>query len=168
MDSKEIQPPSNNALGIEADFKYDHEYASKYLENLEKYPIRKRICICGHPVNSHHFSSTLGYSCTPGNIWCRCTRPAPVYFASDARLFLRSTHGTGIKHALGTGIAALRKRGGSGEWLIPLSCAVEGCLGLELTIVCLDSEGRVLDKSTENSVLLCSSHAWELGGWRLN
>jgi hypothetical protein len=167
MDSLDSQPSTSNTGGEGASFTYDQEFAAEYLENLEKYPIRKRICICGHPVNSHHFNSSAGYSCTPGNIWCRCIRPTPVYFASDARLFLRSTQGMGIKHALGTGIAALRKRGGSGEWLIPLSCSVRECLEPEITIACIDSEGRVTNKSTQSSVLLCRGHAWEMGGWRL-
>lgn len=165
-DPKNLEPSGQNSQP-EPSFSYDQEFASKYLDNLENYPIRKRICICGHPINSHHFSPVAGYSCTPGNIWCRCLRPMPAFFASDARLFLRSTNGYGVKHALGTGIAALRKRNGSGTWLIPPSCAVKDCPGTEITIACLDGEGRVMDKSTQNSVMLCHQHAWDMGGWRL-
>jgi len=165
--SRESQPAPLEYLKPEPAFTFDREHAFEYLGNLEEFPIRKRICICGHPVNSHHFSSSTGYSCTPGNIWCKCERPTPAYFASDARFFLRSTHGYGIKHALGTGIAALTKRGGTGTWLIPLGCAVKDCAGKEITIACLDDQNRIMDRSTPNSILLCHSHAWELGGSRL-
>ena len=167
MESQKTHPENGDEVNQRAAFKFNQEFAAKYLENLAEYPVRKRICICGHPVNSHHFSPVSGYSCTPGNIWCRCIHPSPVFFASDARLFLRSTNGVGVKHALGTGVAALEKRGGTGTWLVGLSCAVTDCTNPDITVACVDQEGRVMDKSTKDSVFLCHKHAWDLGGWRL-
>jgi hypothetical protein len=167
MEIREVPVATGDEVSPAAAFTYNQEFAAKYLDNLAQYPIRKRICICGHPINSHHFSPVAGYSCTPGNIWCRCAHPSPVFFASDARLFLRSTNGVGVKHALGTGIAALEKRSGTGTWLVELICAVNDCKNPEITVACVDEEGRVMDKSTRDSVFLCHKHAWDLGGWRL-
>lgn len=148
-------------------FVMNQELASSYLENLDKYPKNKRICICGHPVNSHHFDTKSGYSCTPGNIWCRCARPEPVYCASDARFFLRSTSGFGFRHALAMGIAALTKKGGNGQWMVNLFCEINGCKELEITVACLTEDNRVTAKSTKYSRFLCHKHCWELGGWML-
>jgi hypothetical protein len=114
---------------------------------LAKHPRNKQICICGHNINSHEYSPTLGYSCRSGNIWCECAAPLAVYSASDARLFKRSTHGFGKKHALGLGIASLLERNGHGEWLIVPKCEVGGCLNTELTIACLDRNNQVVEKA---------------------
>lgn len=148
-------------------FKMDNAVAQEYVEFLSKYPVRKQICICGHTVNSHHYASDAGYTCKPGNIWCECERPNPVFFASDARCFIRSTHGIGMKHALGLGIATLFSKQGHGEWLVELKCAVPNCPNLEISVACLDRDGRVIGKSSPRSVFLCRDHAWELGGSRL-
>lgn len=149
------------------EFKMNLERAEEHLNDLEKYPISKRICICGHTEKSHIFDSSSGFSCQPGNVWCHCRRPIVVYFASDARCFSRATHGIGFKHALGIGIADLHRKKKSGEWLVPLRCWIPDCKGLEITVACLDRDGRVFNKSTESSVLLCHQHAMELGGSRL-
>lgn len=141
----------------------DNELAQEYVEFLSKYPLRKQICICGHTVNSHHFRSDSGYTCKPGNIWCECEKPNPVFFASDARCFMRSTHGIGMKHALGLGIAALKSKKGVGEWLIQLKCAVVNCNNLEILIACLDRSGRIIAKSSPHSVFLGREHAIEFG-----
>lgn len=148
-------------------FKMDMEQASTYIDELRQFPPKKRICICGHTVRVHNFDPTHGYSCSPGQIWCRCSHPVAVYCASDARFFMRSTHGVGAKHALGLGIATLTKRGGSGEWMVPLACAVKDCANMELTVACVNEDSKVVDVTTPNSVLICHDHARELGGWRL-
>ena len=145
-------------------FTMDQTAAEQYLEFITKYPIQKQVCICGHTVNAHKFSSTRGYSCRPGNIWCWCTKPDAVYFASNARFFMRATHGMGVKHALGLGIAAMLKAGHSGEWLVEPKCAVIDCSEFETTVACVDPNNRVVASSTKTSVFLCHKHASELGG----
>lgn len=148
-------------------FVMDLEGAKSFLRDLEAYPLRKRICICGHPVQAHHFNSANGYDCKPGRIWCLCTKPEPVFCASDARLFQRATKGVGYKHALGTGIAALTEKGGSGEWMVQLSCEVRGCEEKEITVACMTEDNRVSAKPTKHSRFICHKHAWDLGGWML-
>ena len=148
-------------------FDLDLGIAFKYIENLEQYPVRRRICICGHTVKSHTFSTFTGYTCKIGNINCNCEMPIPVYFASDARPFKRSTHGFGIKHALGLGIATLLMRKGSGTWLVQPFCQVPECKDLDITVACLDETGKVVNQSTSRSAFLCQRHVLELGGSRL-
>ena len=164
--SDEANPDDGCDLA-EPKFVMDLEAAKEYVEFLAKYPRHKQICICGHTINSHTFSTGGGYSCHTANVWCYCSMPTPVFYASDARVFKRSTHGFGRKHALGLGIASLHARGGTGEWLIAMKCEASDCTETELTVACLDSQNLVVAKSTENSRLLCHKHAWELGGWRL-
>ncbi len=145
-------------------FSLDQDMAERYLADLEKYPISKRICVCGHTEKSHTFRPGSGYVCEPGNVWCYCPKPLVVYFASDARCFSRATHGVGVKHALGLGIADLNRKKKPGEWLIPLSCWIRDCPQIEITVACLTREGRVSNKSTEQSVLICRQHVLEFGG----
>jgi hypothetical protein len=145
----------------------DYEVAKEYVEFISNYPRRKQICICGHNVNAHHYSAAVGYICKPGNIWCECVKPVPVFFASDARCFMRSTHGIGMKHALGLGIATLHAKKGHGEWLVDLKCAVSNCPNLDISVACTDRDGQVIAKSSPYSVFLCREHALSLGGSHL-
>jgi hypothetical protein len=150
-----------------ARFKMDRKAAFEYVDFLAAYPLSKQVCICGHSIKSHLFGEVLGHYCKPGNIDCRCNNPLPVYCASDARFFKRSTHGFGRKHALGLGIASMEKRGGTGEWIIPLACSVPNCAGKDITVACVLQNGTVMNKTTQNSVFLCVTHVLELGGNRL-
>lgn len=164
MAESTLEPVAPETLpGVPA-FSLDQDMAERYLADLEKHPISKRICICGHTEKSHNFSPGSGYACEPGNVWCYCLKPLVVYFASDARCFSRATHGVGMKHALGLGIADLKRKKKQGEWLIPTSCWIKNCQGLEITVACLTREGRISNRSTEQSILICRPHVLELGG----
>lgn len=158
---------SSSAPPLAPAFKMDDVLAREYVEFLKNFPRQKQICICGHTINSHNYSTSMGWECKPGNIWCECPNPEAVYFASDSRHFMRSTHGIGMKHALGLGIATLKSKNGHGEWLIELKCAVPDCRNLEVVIACVNRDGQVLAKSSPNSVFLCGDHAWNFGGSRL-
>lgn len=141
------------------------EQAKKYVRELNRWPRHKQICICGHTVNSHHYSAaTKSYSCEPANFLCACTQEESVFCASDARWFKRSTHGVGKKHALFLGIASLEEKGGTGEWLVPAHCQVTGCGGIEISVACIDRQGRVVPHTTDRSALLCRDHIVSLGG----
>lgn len=167
MDSySDEKNPDNGCEPTTPIFYMEPTETDEYLEFVAKYPRKKQICICGHTINAHTFSSSGFYNCYPGRITCYCRRPQPVYVASDARCFNRSTHGFGVKHALGFGIADLEKKGGHGEWLVPLKCRFEDCLESKITVVCIDKTGRVVPKSTETSLLFCNRHALEYGGMR--
>ncbi len=160
--------PENGVEAIpSAQFKMDRNLAFGYVDWLAKYPLSKQVCICGHNVNSHVFGKDVGYYCKPGNIACYCGKPYPVYCASDARYFKRSTHGFGRHHALGLGIASLERKGGSGVWMVELKCSVNDCHGMDLTVACVLPDGTVINKTTPNSVFLCHKHVIDLGGWRL-
>lgn len=141
------------------------EKARSYVRDLNRWPRHKQICICGHTINSHHYSAgTKSYSCEPANFYCACNQEEPVFCASDARWFKRSTHGVGKKHALFLGIASLEEKGGTGEWLVPAQCQVPDCRGTEISIACVDRHSRVVPTSTDRSVLLCKDHIVSLGG----
>lgn len=168
MDSYSDQANPDETPEIQqAKFSMNQERAAEYVIYLTDYPRHKQICMCGHSINSHSYAPSSGYRCQSGNIWCECSKPHPAFFASDARLFKRSTHGYGKSHALGLGIASLQLRGGTGEWITEMKCSVSDCAELELTVACLDKNNNVVPKSTSNSVLLCHKHTWDLGGWRL-
>lgn len=156
--------PVDSSQLVQPVFSMDRVAALRHLEEIRKYPIQKRVCICGHTVNSHKFEPNFGYICKPGNIHCRCSGPSPVLCASNAKPFLRSTHGYGYKHALGLGIAALEDLGGSVEWMIDLQCQVMNCTAVEVTITCLNDMSRVVAESTPRSAFLCKTHLLELGG----
>lgn len=141
------------------------EEAREYVRMLNRFPRHKQICVCGHTINSHHYSAaTKSFSCEPANFICACKAEESVYCASDARWFKRSTHGVGKKHALFLGIASLEEKGGTGEWLVPAQCQVQGCRGLEISIACVDSQGRVMPFSTDRSAFLCKEHILSFGG----
>ena len=145
-------------------FDVDQGLASDYLDYLKKYPRSKQICICGHTVTSHRFSTSYGYSCRPNNQFCPCDQINPVYFAGNARHFKRSTHGPGMKHALTQGIVAMRKSGATGQWLIDLKCTFPGCKNLDIIPAPMTKENRVPERATSINVLLCRGHVVEFGG----
>lgn len=161
----EISPHEN--VQSTARFVMNAAGAEHHIDELNAFPMRKRICICGHTITAHSFDPKFGYVCKPGQIWCKCERPYAVYCASDARHFMRSTHGVGFRHALGLGIASLERKGGTGTWMVPLSCMVAECQKMELTVACVDENSQVMDRTTPFSAFLCPEHVWELGLWRL-
>ena len=161
---EENEDEENSQVNQSAFFAMDVARAAEYARWLKENPREKQVCICGHTVNSHQFTPGYGYNCKPAAIWCRCENPTPVYLASDSRFFKRSTHGAGMKHALGLGIASLESRGGQGKWMIELRCFVENCRNLDLTIACVNEQSMVQATTSQFSVFLCKSHAWEMGG----
>ena len=152
----------NPALNLES------EFSAFYLPFLEKHPRSKQICICGHTLNSHHETQDGVLYCTPGNIFCRCQTIDVYLSVSDARFFKRSTHGWGPKHALGLGLAALAKRGGTANWFRDLACLFEGCPETDITVACFDDSGRVMSKSTSTCRFICKTHLFKLGGRNLS
>ena len=155
----------NPEITTPASFDGEMSEAILYVRMLDRYPRHKQICICGHTVNSHHYSdATRSFACEPANFFCACRKEEPVYCASDARWFKRSTHGIGKKHALFLGIASLEAKGGTGEWLVPAQCQIPGCAGIEISIACVNRHGRVVPGTDERTVLLCKEHIASLGG----
>jgi hypothetical protein len=148
----------------EPHYAVDMQRASEYLKYLKKYPRSKQICICGHTVASHHYSTVVGYNCKPNNHFCPCERLDPVYFASNANHFKRSTHGPGMKHALALGITSLLASGSSGEWLIRVKCMYPDCKNLEILPAPLSKDRRIVGKPSNTNVLLCREHIIEFGG----
>jgi hypothetical protein len=157
-------PQNSEPSAPSAYFDIDQAEASKYLDYLAKYPRSKQICICGHTVTSHRFSTSIGYTCKPNNHYCPCQRIHPVYFAGNARHFKRSTHGPGMKHALSLGIVAMRKSGAVGQWLVELKCSFPGCKNPEIVPSPMTKENRVPESPTPLNLLLCRSHVVEFGG----
>lgn len=167
MPEEENQINNEAVEAITPRFAMNEGSAMDYVRFLQKYPRNKQVCICGHNINSHTYSSQLGYACRSGNIWCECDTPMAVYAASDARVFKRSTHGYGRRHALGLGIATLIERGGTGEWIMDMVCSIRDCNETNLTVACLDKDGQVVPQSTKHSVLICHNHATIFGAWKL-
>lgn len=157
-DHESGQRPSEGSFDLGPDGGYD------YLEFISQFPLKKQICMCGHSVNSHHYSTySRTYVCRTGTVWCRCQYPKPALAASNAFDFKRSTRGVGVKHALGLGVAALLKRGGSATWLVDLVCAVTDCNAVDVKIVCLDKDSHAVPHSEVHSVFLCREHLIQFG-----
>lgn len=167
MSENHLEPSSafdepNSAL--EPHFSIDIDAAIAYLEFNDRFARSKQICICGHTLPSHRYSTTIGYQCRPNNLACPCEMPRPVFYATDARHFKRSTRGPGMRHALSQGMVSLRKSGGRGEWLEKLACQVPGCSNLEIVPAPVTREKRVMDRASDINVFLCREHCIEFGG----
>lgn len=158
------QAHNSEQINTEPYFDVDEVKAHEYLDYLARYPRSKQICICGHTVTSHRFSTSIGYTCKPNTNYCPCEKVQPVFFAGNARHFKRSTHGPGMKHALSMGIVAMTRSGAKGEWLIPLKCMFPGCGNPEIVPSPLTKDQRVPDRAAPINVLLCRSHVVDFGG----
>lgn len=158
------QAHNSEQINTEPYFDVDKVKANEYLDYLARYPRSKQICICGHTVTSHRFSTSIGYTCKPNTNYCPCEKVQPVFFAGNARHFKRSTHGPGMKHALSMGIVAMTRSGAKGEWLVPLKCMFPGCRNPEIVPSPLTKDQRVPDRAAPINVLLCRSHVVDFGG----
>lgn len=145
-------------------FDIDLDKAVEYIDYLKRYPRTRQICICGHTATSHKFGTIVGYTCKPNNQYCPCRAIFPVYLAGNASCFKRSSHGPGMKHALTLGIAAMKKSGATGEWLVDLKCMYPGCSNVEVLPAPVNKDRRVLDRPSSINVMICRMHVIELGG----
>lgn len=125
-------------------------------EEIQKFGIRdRRICICGHSVNSHKFVEGRGvYSCNSLKQSCPCRNPRAVLNTSNARLFLHKTFGGGGLHALTQGIVSAQKRGAMIEWLVEQKCDKCGTLG-PVSPVPVTAQGVIKSEATGIDLLLC-------------
>lgn len=114
----------------------------------------KRICACGHPMNSHTISSSGIVLCTPSRMMCPCKVARPVLIAGDARKFLRKTMGPGPEHALSRGILASFEDGKDVAWIIDRICDRCGRDG-NISPVPITREGIIKYEATGYDALLC-------------
>jgi hypothetical protein len=114
-----------------------------------------RICICGHPVKRHKWMSFLGlYECNPNAQKCPCKNVEVIGKASDLRMFLRSTRGEGHLHALGQGLVALEKAGGTFEWIADKKCFI--CKEVKPVIpTAINERGYSMESATKQNILIC-------------
>ena len=101
-------------------------------DRKDHYLVDKRICLCGHSITKHKDVNDNkyrddfgngGWMCKPSAKVCLCNIPYPVKEVSDTRFFLRRTTGAGKLHALLKGMSTLATKGGTGRWLVTLTCA---------------------------------------------
>ena len=116
----------------------------------------KRICACGHPMNSHTVTSSGIVMCTPSRMVCPCKSVRPVLIDGDARKFLRKTLGPGPEHALARGILASIEDGKDVEWIIDMACDKCGVVG-SISPVPTTREGLVQFEATGYDALLCKT-----------
>lgn len=93
-------------------------------EALQKFVAEKKIrstvrgiCACGHSMGRHYQSDDGTWSCSPTRMFCGCRTGRPVLVTDNLRLFLYSTTGSGIDHALGKGILACIEQGVDFRWV---------------------------------------------------
>jgi len=124
-----------------------------------------RICACGHSAQSHsaltvdparqalHKAGII--DCRPSRMVCPCQKLVPVLEASDTRVFVRKTRGSGAQHALGLGVSAAMAAELGVTWLVERicwSCRQEG----PVYPVAIDETGRLSERPQVINVLLCA------------
>lgn len=142
----------NNAFDF---FDFSEEEAEEKAREFEsdKYERDGRICICGHPIKRHAFYGGLS-TCTPTRLICPCKKAREVIEASDTRLFLRKTRGSGSSHALAQGILAAKHKGQEVKWLVEMRCDKCGVEG-KVSPVAVSQRGVIMDEATGYDALLC-------------
>ncbi len=105
----------------------------------------KRICMCGHAMDRHKVTKTLGtdnvtsilrsndvtqpFTCTPNRRTCSCKTLYPVLEVSNTKYFLKKTTGSGELHALTRGIRSLSKvKDNTITWLVQPACLLCGAI----------------------------------------
>lgn len=137
----------NPALSALAGMGIDPQLIDIYDTNAKRRSIvDKRICICGHATGRHKIGGTKTditsvwpdkdiiegggtknkvWVCKPNGLNCECRVWVPTIEVSETRWFLKSTEGSGHRHALSRGMLALSKaEGHTIKWLIPPLCAL--------------------------------------------
>ena len=87
----------------------NEESITRFLADRDRYDKSKHVCICGHAINKHNGYEEGHGICQTGRHICPCLKKDPVIFANDTRYFMRKTYGLGSKHALSTGLLALKR-----------------------------------------------------------
>lgn len=113
-----------------------------------------RICLCGHGVTKHLVTDGI-VTCKPSKMDCPCKKVRPVIDAEDTRPFLRRTQGSGPRHALSRGLAALAESGKDANWIIDLTC--DRCMVStpNLVPVPVTPTGFATSEATGYDALLC-------------
>ena len=130
--------------------------AEEKIKGMSRPDRDKRICTCGHPMNSHTISSSGIVLCTPSRMMCPCKNARPVLIAGDARKFLRKTMGPGPEHALARGVLASFESGKDVEWIVGMICDKCGAEG-NISPVPTTREGIVQFEATGYDALLCKN-----------
>ena len=135
------------AMGIAPETVDTHD-----ISTINRLGVDRRICMCGHAMDRHKVTSTLGtenvipilksndptqpFTCTPNAQSCSCKRLYPVVEVSNTKYFLKKTAGAGETHALIRGLRALSKvQEHTMKWLIEPTCLLCGCVGAHERIV---------------------------------
>ncbi len=132
------------------------EEALEAYEKIQKYGNRDgRICICGHAMGFHEFIDGRGINvCNAQKQGCPCKNPRPVLETTNAKIFLRKTHGSGGLHALTQGVVAATKSGVTFDWIIDLKC--DGCENPNQVVPCpVTQSGQVSNEATGYDKFLC-------------
>ncbi len=114
-----------------------------------------RICICGHAMGFHAFFDARGvFKCNAQKQACPCKNPRPVLETTNARAFLKKTHGSGGLHALTQGVVAATKSGVTFDWIIELKC--DRCENPNQVVPCpVTQSGQVSNEATGYDKFLC-------------
>jgi hypothetical protein len=145
------------------------EIDSLDMSSINRLGVDRRICMCGHAMDRHKVTSTLGtnnvipilksndpsvpFSCTPNAQSCSCRRLIPVLEVSNTKYFLKKTAGSGELHALTRGIRALsRVKDNSITWLVEPTCFLCGATGPQDRLVPAVFNADKTLKQTEGSI----------------
>ena len=142
----------------------DPDRAYEILEELKRAQKRTgEVCICGHSTKFHSNLGGSKMACAPARINCFCTEVRPVVTSSNLRYFMRSTKGPSVWHALGQGIRATLKAGGTVNWLVPLVCDRCGSDDHVVPVALNIRTGIIESESTGIDKLVCKTCYGELG-----
>jgi hypothetical protein len=132
------------------------EEALEDYNKIQKYGNRDgRICICGHAMGFHEFIDGRGINvCNAQKQGCPCKNPRPVLETTNAKIFLRKTHGSAGLHALMQGVVAAVSSGAKIDWLVELKC--DRCESTDQVVPCpVTHGGQVSPEATGYDKFLC-------------
>jgi hypothetical protein len=115
----------------------------------------REVCVCGHAMGHHSTLPNGRTACTPGNTRCKCHNPRAVLKVENLRMFMYTTTGVGIEHALGKGMMASLSRKFSYVWIEdPLKCdwcsfPAEDPISISL------KDGYISDSSEFDNKIVC-------------
>lgn len=115
----------------------------------------KAICLCGHGVSRHVYTSTTDFQCMVAKGWCGCKHVKPVVKVKDTRTFMFTTTGYGPKHALIRGIRAYEIKGQVVRFIRKPSCVACNREDGPLHPASLNLYNKVSMYPSERNFILC-------------
>jgi hypothetical protein len=142
---------------------FTKQEAREALKDIQANPTGRDsgVCLCGHP-RSKHIESHLGYTCSPGKLFCPCKRLRVVVESPNLRPFMFKSTGGGVLHALAKGLAKADELGVETRWTADNVCDSCSKAG-KVQPVPVSQRGVEVEEASGFDALLCDGcrFGWE-------